>query len=393
MSELLTELKSGASNFKIVGQVRLSNEGLASPKQNDAGTWLGVNTNFSIDTGNGNVVGVTINGGRSLTKNELYSPSKEKGKTLKIPIANRNDPKILEQIPDFRFFRANLVKGENGIKVIDTIDYLDYLKANLKNDMDVVVTGNAEYSEYTTKEGDVVVSRRYIVKNIYLNEITTDAETGEEKLRHPLGAVLRQTYLFDDTSLPKDYQKQLETEGKVEVSAYVPVYMSKIKAPSGAMIDHGKNVPLLQKIVFKGDESRVPLVERFFKVKRDKLSVRTFNMLIQEGFIDDTPQEVELSDWMKELIRDGVATEEDFKTQPQIRSTRAREVVYGSYSISRDEEGNIVEDGENIYDISAFYNARPNFENEENKPLQFEISSPEEIVKDSESDLDAFFNL
>ena len=156
-------------------------------------------------------------------------------------------------------------------------------------------------------------------------------------------AQVRQTYLLDSDSLDRNWSRLLEKEGSMVIRAMVPQYLSQRKVGEN-YLPFKKTVPLVQALVFKmkdaTDEKELDIkkqiVERFFKVKRDKVREIVLINSINEGFEQATG--IEVNDEMRELIELGVFTEEDIKKQVTIRGNRVSEMVFLQPAVTKNRD-------------------------------------------------------
>jgi len=342
---LLTELEYGRhAYFKLVGKIKLSENGFSGPRTYDTSSWYGVNESFGVDVGDGNVVYPRVSGGYDLKINKLFRRDKD-FKALEIPVADRHKEEWVSRVNQSQFKRASLVRGEDGKVVIEKfisdIDYAEYLKENLVEGTEVVVSGEVSYS--LGKDGETVY-RNYDVKNIYLNETVVD-EDGASKLKNPPEAFIRQTYLVDDSSLSSTYKKDLEKEGETVISLTVPQYLGKI-LHNGQKITWKRVTPLRQALVYRIDKSldeeqlakTIKWPERLFKIKKD--TVREIHIIakINEGHSVETGI-ANISPALQELIDDGLLSLEDVKNQTTVRGARISELIYLRPHVEKTEDG------------------------------------------------------
>ena len=114
------------------------------------------NANLGLRISDSEVIFLQIKGG---IKKEVYlsKPGKNKGDKGETTHVEWKD-RFKAQRDGFKVMGVNLglVKGEDGKNVLVSMteyDAWEYLKENLKDDMDVFITGDIEYSSYV-KEGE-----------------------------------------------------------------------------------------------------------------------------------------------------------------------------------------------------------------------------------------------
>lgn len=380
---LLDKLEYGRHNrFKIVGKVQTSDTSFKGPKNYENSTWYGVNESFGIDSGDGNVVYVTVSGGYDLKRNTIFARNTN-FEMINIPVADRHNKEWTSIVAPSDFKRASIVQnGDHAERkeFISDIDYAEYLKNNLVNGMEVVVTGEISYNP--AKDGERVY-RQYQVKNIYLNEVVE--EDGVEMLKNEKEAHVRQTYLIDEYSLASSYKKELKDNGQTIISVYVPQYLGKI-FHNGQKVEWKRVTPLSQAIVLKvlpedkgGLAKTVKWAEALFKLKRDTVREIHLDLGINEGY-DTQTGDIEITPSMQALIDEGIFTLEEVKGQATVRGSRTSELVYKNPFIDRDEDGNIVAFRDDKYSPQAL--VMPIFDDSEGE------SEAEEEVASNETTLD-----
>ena len=402
MTEKLSELKVGRRSFVVAGVVKLPKDGLKNAEQNERGNWLGVRTGFSVETSGGNLVYVSLTGGRMIDRGYLIKPPKQSGENmLQIPFADMNNPAILEQVADYAFKKANLetYKDADSKKFIDDIQYLEYLQEHLSDGMEVVVRGNVEYNEYESN-GDKRVSRVLDVQNIYKNEwlealdATGDKPAVPARWKTPHIAIINQTFLFDEDSLNSRFKKELQDNGKTIISAHVPQYVSKVKSPSGEYVKWGKVMAIPQTFTFtikdgEDTERYAKQLEKLFKLKRGEVFEQDVKVYIKEGFVSDN-DDLEISEEVQALIDNGLFELEDFQKRPVIKGTKQSELVYAQITLMDLGDGRQGLGSKDKYVEDILYKTRPNFETDE---VSF-VQNTKEVIEQPEidiNDLDALF--
>lgn len=337
--ELLTELKGGQSNFTLVGKAVVKSDALQGVQQKEGKTWRHVNSSFGVSTGDGNTIYARIWGGYKTDKPILKRWDTDNN-FVDIEWSNRLNEDIIKTIRPSELFKAGFERGEDGRLIIkeflSEIDFEEYLREHLADGMSVRVRGEVEYSEYNDD-----INRRYNVKSVYLAEPYKNKD-GETVTPEPLAQV-RQTYLLDDGALDRRWEKELDKNGRIVLSAFVPQYLSQRKVGE-KYVPFKKTVPLHQGVVIKMKdatdekelENKKKIVNMFFKVKRDTVREIVLINNINEGYDESTG--VEVNDEMKELIELGVFTEEDIKKQVTIRGNRISELVFSQPAVTKNRE-------------------------------------------------------
>lgn len=393
--ELLDELKGGTSSFNLTGRVQLSDNSLKGIQQKDGKTWRHVNSNLRVKTDEGNVVMTRIWDGYK-TDNPVLKRFSADNDMVDIKWEHRLEESAIEQVRRFDLYRVGLEKQEDGKgldvkEFISGIDFEEYLQEHLKDDAKITVRGGVEYSEYN---GDI--QRRYNVKSVFLSEPFTNKD-GEE-VNPKEHAHLRQVYLVHEDSLERNWEKNLEDKGTTTVSALVPQYVSKVRIGDN-WTEIKKTVPYPQAIIVKAnteDEKDLAIkkkvIERFFKVKRDKVRELTLVNDIVEGYEQTTGDvDIEGNEELKELVELGIMTEESIKKQVTIRGNRISEIVYfqPAIKVNKDGDKRLMMDDDK-YSTKALINP---IEAEDDDLEEDVFEEHEEADELSEDDLDAFFEL
>lgn len=338
--ELLTELKGGQSSFSLMGKAVVKDNALEGVQQKEGKTWRHVNSSFGVDTGDGNTIYARIWGGYKTDNPVLHKRSAEDNKYFQIPWGERLNEERIDSVSPFDIFRAGFERGEDGRLIVkeflSEIDFEEYLREHLADGMPVRVNGDVEYSEYNDD-----INRRYNIRSVFLAEPYKNKD-GETISPEPLSQI-RQTYLLDEHSLERGWEKELSKEGKTIVGAFVPQYLSQLQKGK-KYIEFKKTVPLAQAIVIKMKdatdekelESKKKIINMFFKVKRDTVREIVLINNINEGYDEATG--VEINDEMRELIEMGVFTEEDIKKQVTIRGNRISELVFSQPAVTKDKD-------------------------------------------------------
>lgn len=338
-TELLTELKGGRSSFNLTGEALVRDNALQGIQQKEGSTWRHVNSSFGVKTGEGNTVYARIWGGYKTDKPVLKKWDTDNN-FVDVKWENRLSEDIVDSLRPSELFRAGFEEDENGKlivkKFVSEIDFEEYLREHLADGMQVRVSGEVEYSEYNDD-----IQKRYNIKNVFLARPYKNKE-GETVEPVP-SATLTQTYILDDSALSKGWERQLEKEGNIIINAVVPQYLSTRKV-GDEYVQFKKTIGLPQGIVFKMKdkenekefELKKKIINKFFKVKRDKVREIVLINNINEGFEEATG--VEINDEMQELIDLGVLTEEDIKKQVTIRGNKVSEIVFSQPAVNKDKD-------------------------------------------------------
>ena len=380
---LLKELENGKHKyFRLVGKVKITEKSFTGPRTYEPSTWFGVNESFGIDTGNENIVWVKVGGGYDLKKNTLSKRDLDY-KLLEIPVADRHNEAWISRVNESQFKRASILKDDEGKniqeKFISDIDYAEYLQENLVEGMEVVVSGEVSYS--WGKDGETVY-RNFDVKNIYLNPVVEN-EKGEKVLKNAHDAFVRQTYLVHDGSLDSRYKKDLEKDGEIVISLFVPQYISNIKR-NGQKVVMKRIMPVQQALIYRIDpndkdnlERAMKWPERLFKVGRDKIREIHLISKINEGHSTQTGVS-QISASLQELIDEGLISLEDVKSQTTVRGARTSELVYIKPHVEVSAEGIAIPYLDDKYDATVL--VAPMFDDSEGEDDSSDEEDNEEKI-------------
>ena len=343
--ELQKELQAGFSRVTLVGTAKVTEKSFSGITQKEGSTWRQVNDTIGVDTGDKNIVYGRIWGGYKTDNPVVYArtvnATADGKKRVAVPWDKRNDEEYIKNADlDTRdFLKAGITKDENGKLIIKEfmheIDFSDYLKENLADGQEIRVTAVPTYQEY---KGET--QRQYSIRSVYLNEpYEKDGETKQT----PKQAKLRQVYLVEKDSLTKNWERELEKDGKTIVTLYAPHYVGKMTV-NNKSVDVKRNVAFVQAVTIRANsedtealEKTKKIVKKLFVVKRDVVREVGLIVDINDGY--EETDKVELNDEMRELIEMGMLTEEDIKNQTTIRGNRISELVYDQPIVRTTDSG------------------------------------------------------
>ena len=346
----MADLKQEKSSFRLVGCVApITKNSLQPAKLNKKNTWHTVNTTLGIDIdGQGNIVYARLFGGHSSQGKPIYvRPAKvnegEEYKMLEIPLQDRNNQELYDEISNQDIYTTD-VSGTKQ-QFISMVDFVNHLRENIVEGMEVIVYGNVEYSVSDVNDMDKVY-RNYNVNSVLLNKQVEDKETGETKLSVEHGTRLIQTYLLTNYSLPSDWKSQLKKEKEVIITGFVPQYIGTVKDKhSGSYIPYKHTVAIPQSIVARLEstpEKTLKLLDNLFKVKGDD-SIRKINLhvRINEGYTQSTG-EINVSPELQKLIDSGLLSLDEVEQQVTVRGPRTRELILETVSVTYDRDTAVV---------------------------------------------------
>lgn len=346
----MADLKQEKSSFRLVGCVApITKNSLQPAKLNKKNTWHTVNTTLGIDIdGQGNIVYARLFGGHSSQGKPIYvRPAKvnegEEYKMLEIPLQDRNNQELYDEISNQDIYTTD-VSGTKQ-QFISMVDFVNHLRENIVEGMEVIVYGNVEYSVSDVNDMDKVY-RNYNVNSVLLNKQVEDKETGETKLSVEHGTRLIQTYLLTNYSLPSDWKSQLKKEKEVIITGFIPQYIGTVKDKhSGSYIPYKHTVAIPQSIVARLEstpEKTLKLLDNLFKVKGDD-SIRKINLhvRINEGYTQSTG-EINVSPELQKLIDSGLLSLDEVEQQVTVRGPRTRELILETVSVTYDRDTAVV---------------------------------------------------
>lgn len=327
-------LKKGRSNFSLIGTVKITDFTFSIDKESEKTGYIYSRMNLGVDCGNGNVVYSEMMGGyypNGSTK--VYAHGKKQdGKDdyenqLVLDWDERLNPKILTDIGDQCFIRIGIEKDTKGNistnRFLSAYDAIEYLQANLKDDMVVIVSGSLEHSVY---EGETQTKKK--VNSVFLSK----AKPEEFK------AKFTQTYL-----LRSDFLGKVDADkNSITAYGYVPEYVSKING------DEVKKTLLIPK-TFEFDLARhnesvvAQIVQKLTKFKSGYLLEMSVDGEFREGVSTKTTSFEDLKPDIKLLVQMGIITEEEAFTKSAITGNREKRMIFHSphiiNTVSKNEDG------------------------------------------------------
>jgi hypothetical protein len=309
------QLKAKYNSFHIIGKVKIESDTFAEAKQAaNNPEWEYIRDQIPVEISEGRIVYVGLTDGHYTTRPLTKYDSE--GEKHEIDWEDRFDEEQLKDLPNYSFFRAGLVIGEDGKLVrkqyLSGIDLAEYLKENLTDGTRVSISGQVEYNEYN---GDV--RRNYNMSSIY---VANEEATNE--------ATMSQTYLIDENALERTWKDDAKEKHEVTVSAYVPSYVSK---RNGKKI--GKTLPLAQSFVVRPQDeesiAQMPeFVEALFSIKRGKVREITLDLDIIEGYSTTTVAATEIDPKLAAIFKMMSQSDvEGIKSRVAVTGDRVHEVV------------------------------------------------------------------
>lgn len=318
-----TELKPLKRDVFLVGKVKLRDDAFKLDQKSSSG-YTYSNLNFGVETGEGNVVYIEAMGGFGASPLPIKARNKDNN-DLDINWADRNNPKILEQVADYKLLKVSLIPNESKA-FLSAYDQIAYLKTVLVDGMEVSVRATRRFSVYKgepqSKLELVSITLPYVKKG----------ENGEE-LPVEYRAVFSQTILVDEDSLnitADDVEK-----GETVLQAYAVDYISKY---DGEQIKKNALFPIAVTIPLGG--TGVKVAEKLFEVGTGEVSEVTIEGLVVEGYdkSSNDDAELEISEETQELIDLGLFTLEEVKKKVQVRGNKVSKLMFVKPSIFKHEE-------------------------------------------------------
>ena len=339
-SDLLDELKGGQTQFTLVGKAIVKDGSLAGEIMKEGKTWKHVDSSIIVDTGDSNNIFVRIWGGYKIDNPVLIKFNN--GEKHEIPWSERFEEHHLDKLSYHQKLTAGLERDADGKLIIkefiNEIDFEAYLREHLADGMEIRARGEAEYSP--GKDG--ATYRRFNLKSVYAVEEYTDKDGVFQPVVYE--ATLRQTYLADENSLSRRWEKELEKDGETLISLFVPQYLSQKKVGE-KYVPYKRTDPLPQdvKLVANLDDERDLKIKKavakmLFEVGRNTVREVVVNVKIVDGY-ETVTGAVEVTKDLQELIDLGVLTLEQVQKQATIRGTRVSELVYSVPAMRKLEDG------------------------------------------------------
>lgn len=344
------ELKRGVGFFRFVGKVATDPagfKGLQEPKKE--GGWMQVRDTLTLSIDEATKVFPTIQDGIMASNPTIIRFLKEVGKggdnLVRIPFNERH--KYVEKIN--KPLKARIERGEDG-KLIDKefvhgADLSDYLKTHLKQGTEVSVTGDVNYNYYND-----TVRREFKITGIYLNE--PYMRNGEEVPSAPHTTQLTQTYLVNADSFPRNFEKELQDDGRTTLNVFVPEYVGKINI-DGKDYPVKKTLALPEKLVFKGEtEEEYKKSLGLLKILKKKVGKKALRIglinTVYDGAQTET-EDVKVSQEIQDLIDLGLISQEEIKSQTRVkRGTSISDVIYNQIRVVTNDNGETVADIEEV---------------------------------------------
>lgn len=328
--KLEKELKRGSASFKAWGQASVTEDTFGEPQVSKKSTYKYVRVNLPVKISEGRTIYVEMMGGYDPAKPILKRFSKEQGEgMMDIKWEHRKQKEIIDSVALSQVISIRIERNEQGKLIqkrfLSEIDASEYLAEHLQDGAEIYVGGEVQYSRYDGK-----IQRKYSVRTISLNEGYTDKD-GNEKEPHEHEAIIRQSYLLDDTSLSRKWAKELENDGETKMSAWVAQYIGKEDG-----VEIKKTLPLAQEIVIRPTDEPEKLkkvLENILKVPKNVVREIVLKCKIIDGYTQGTG-DVEITQEVQELIDCGLMTEEEVVQETTVRGTRISELVFQSPALA-----------------------------------------------------------
>ena len=322
-ASLEKELHGGSSQFDVFGKAQIKDGTFPEEVATSKSGWQYKRVSFPVSVGENNLTYVQMMGGHSTDNPVVYVQNKE-NEAFRVKWDLRNNEEVLKNVAGRSFIHVLLEKDESG-KLIDKrfiseLDAIDYIAKHLNDGDDVHISGNVEYQRYN---GNVQRS----LNITYIVRLDKEYEPKAE---------IKQTYLVDHNTVPRNYEKSLEQNGKVVLSTFVPQYVGK---ENGKEIR--KTLAMPQELTFslngKGVDYGKKVLGHFFEP--DKKVVREITLVNKLVYgIEESKGQVELTPELQELIDLGIMTEEEIKNEVTTNGKRVDEVVFIKVAIGNQED-------------------------------------------------------
>lgn len=369
------ELERGKAQFYVSGIVTVKDntfpdrdaDGNLKETVSEKSGFSYMRAGFSVKANDSQSAYVSLFGGHNPSNSEkdvVYATKADTNETTKIKWNLRNNEEVLKPLADWSFVHILLEKGEDGNlidkKFLSPLDAIVYLSDHLEDGMDIRVSGSISYREYNGE-----IQRSYDISRIALNVPNKNGEI-------PHYAEIRQTYLIDDKSLSKDWEKELDDNGRTTLSVWVPQYVGGTTK---------KVLPMAQDLVVKlikdSTEITKKVVKRLFIPAGGAIrEINTIDTIIYG--VEEGKGQVEFTQEVQDLIDMGFMDKEEVLEADTTNGNRVDEIVF-----KKPELKNV--DGKMCSVMADRYSP-------EALTVPDEDDDVEEIVADSDDDLDQLFS-
>jgi hypothetical protein len=294
--EAENSLKVTYGQFDVTGTITLNDKSFGLDKHGKA------NPNYTysqIDIQMKNEDGDTfflnaMDGFDSQKGKTLYARDKD-GNNIKISFADRKNQTIIEQIDNRSFVSVALTKeepDESGFRrwkyenFLALYDAIAYLQPRLETGMKLRVTGQTRYNTYN---GDT--QKNFSINNIYLLDETDTYKSG---------FIFRQNVILkhDDVDL-----SEWEENNVAKVNAHILIK------------SHQKFEMLPLELSVRADPDKKDtykrVIDKFLTVDEDKVRRINIEGKYHRGFVASQVTEEDLPDEAKELIEDGLYSQDE----------------------------------------------------------------------------------
>jgi len=206
-----------SNNFKFVGKFKSIKDGIREIESKNNPSWKGKEIAFNIVTETG-TQRVLLFGGEDKTKPiKTFSKTKnEDGKIVKleIPYSKRLDPKVIEEVANFKKIKI----GDNVF--ITEYDAINFIEENILEleGKPIIVTGQVKFDVYNSK-----IYTKYYMNNIY-TELKDDVKEG---FTGQLALFITPDTISEDYKKGKDINYSLvEKERVIVFNTYIEEYNS-----------------------------------------------------------------------------------------------------------------------------------------------------------------------
>lgn len=342
-------LKKGASFFHFVGRVSADPtkfEGL-KPAQKTGG-WRAVRDVVTLTIGEGTKVFPVIQDGLMESNPVINKFMKAgQGEMVKIPFTERFN--YLDKVVGN--YRIGIERDESGRIItkefIHGADVSEYLKEHLKSGMEVSVSGSVRYNYYNES-----VRREYHIGSIFLNE--GGMRNGEKIEPQEHEAVVTQTYLVNNDSFSKKFEKELSEEGRTVLNVFVPEYVSKLHLGDKNYAEVKATLALPEQIVFlANDEDGYKRSLGYLKLLKSKIGRnKAIRVGLKNTVYDGAQTEVkdmEVTPEIQMLIDAGVLPQSELESQLRVKQgSSISEIIFNVPRIITGNDGTMQQDLEDI---------------------------------------------
>lgn len=295
------KIRKGASNFTLVGNIRLNDNSFRIQEESASG-YIYNRINLSVDCGNGNVVFCEVMGGHNpMNEYPIYVHGKKPdgmddySNSFTIAWEDRFNKDLLYDVGERCFYIARLQKDLDDKliteKFLSAYDFIEFLYKTLNNGQKVRIDGVLQYTYYNGE-----IQTRKIINKI---QLASDEAT--------LQATYSQMFLINKDSIGKREKEKK----RIPVYAYVPEYVSKYDSiPVKETVLMPKDFYIYEDD-FASSQAVINMFKKWFKFHDGWFAAITAMGEIKEGVSLASYQLEDLDEDTRFFVETGILTMEE----------------------------------------------------------------------------------